>query len=119
DGTRQSVTYAGRVELSKQIIFEPTIQLNWVDLPAGDFRSNLLQGRATYTLSPRSTLGALVQYNSSAHTISSNIRFRWEYTPGSDLFVVYKEGRTTLVPARLTDLQNRTFIVKISRLFRY
>jgi hypothetical protein len=119
DGTRQEARFSGRVEISKQITVEPIISMNWIDLPAGAFKTNLLSARTTYTLSPRSALGALVQYNSSAHTVSANVRFRWEYTPGSDLYIVYTEGRTTLVPDRLADLQNRTFVIKATRLFRY
>ena len=42
---------------------------------------------------------ALVQYNSSATAVSANLRFRWEYQPGSELFVVYNEARDTLNPA--------------------
>ena len=119
NGTKQTLSYAGRVELSKQFTVEPTITLNFVDLPAGKFQNNLWQSRVTYTLSPRSTFGGLVQYNASARTLSTNVRFRWEYVPGSELFVVYNEGRTTAIPDRFADLQNRTFVVKATRLFRY
>jgi hypothetical protein len=119
DGTRHEARFSGRVEISKQVTVEPTLSLNWIDLRAGAFKTNLISARTTYTLSPRSALGALVQYNSGAHTVSSNIRFRWEYVPGSDLFIVYSEGRTTLLPDRLADLQNRAFVVKITRMFRY
>src|SRR5437867_8142203 len=38
--------------------------------------------------------------------LSSNIRFRWEYQPGSDLFFVYSDGRDTL-GAGFPRLQNR------------
>ena len=38
-----------------------------------------------YMLSPRMFISALVQYNSSIRTLSTNARFRWEYQPGSDL----------------------------------
>jgi len=37
--------------------------------------------------------------------------------PGSELFGVYTEGRTTL-PPQGTDLESRGFVVKINRLFR-
>ena len=40
-------------------------------------------------------VSALTQYNSSSHSVSINARFRWEYRPGSDLFVVYSDGRDT------------------------
>jgi hypothetical protein len=119
DGTKQTVSYSGRVELSKQLTLEPTLSLNWVDLPVGSFKTNLIQSKVTFTVSPRTALGVLVQYNSSAHTLSTNVRFRWEYIPGSDLYVVYNEGRTTVIPDRLADLQNRTFVVKLTRLLRY
>ena len=33
-------------------------------------------------------LSALLQYGSADRTFSSNLRFRWEYRPGSELFVV-------------------------------
>ena len=60
----------------------------------------------------------LVQYSSSSSSLSTNLRFRWEYQPGSELFVVYTEGRSTL-PLRGTDLESRGFVVKINRLFRF
>ncbi len=61
---------------------------------------------------------ALVQYNSAADIASANVRFRWEYRPGSDLFVVYSEGRDTTVPGTPT-LSNRSFAVKLTRMFRF
>ena len=61
---------------------------------------------------------AFVQYNSSNQAVSSNVRLRWEYRPGSELFVVYNEERDTLA-RRFPDLANRAFIVKVNRLLRF
>ena len=63
-------------------------------------------------------LSSLVQYNVDAHTVSSSVRLRWEYTGGSELFVVYSDGRNTLGQAG-QGLQNQTFAVKLTRLFRF
>ena len=62
----------------------------------------------------------LVQYNTADDALSSNLRFRWEYSPGSELFIVYTEERDTdpLRPTRIGELRNRGFVVKINRLFR-
>ena len=62
----------------------------------------------------------LVQYNSSNDRWSNNLRLRWEYSPGSELFVVYTEERDldTLRPRRVDGLRNRGFVVKLNRLFR-
>ena len=43
---------------------------------------------------------------------------RWEYTPGSDLYVVYSDGRDTATP-QFPALQNRSFAIKATRLFRF
>ncbi len=121
DGNRQLFSYSGRIDLTPQLGVEPSVSLNFVKLPYGDFTSHVVSTRTTYTLNPRSFVAALVQFNSSTRTVSSNVRFRWEYIPGSDLFFVYNEGRTTdpLEPDRLTALQNRTFVIKVTRMLRY
>jgi hypothetical protein len=117
-GTMTEVSYWGRVDLTSQFSLEPNVAVNWVDLPEGAFTTNLLRLRATYNLTPRSFVGALVQYNSSEDSFTTNIRFRWEYTPGSDLFVVYGDGRDTFsgVPGTI---ETRSFVVKFTRLFRF
>jgi hypothetical protein len=50
--------------------------------------------------------------------VSANVRLRWEYRPGSELFVVFNEQRDTL-STRFPDLVNRAVIVKANRLFRF
>ena len=44
---------------------------------------------------------ALLQYNSSSDSLSANLRLRWEYSPGSELFVVYNEDRNTTRSCRI------------------
>jgi hypothetical protein len=68
-------------------------------------------------MTPRMFISALLQFNSSNHTLSTNARFRWEYQPGSEMFVVYSDGRETLGRG-YPSLQNRAFIVKLNKLFR-
>lgn len=111
----------GRLELSEQLSVEPTISVNWVDTPQGSFRTDLLVSRVTYTFSPRMFFSGLTQYNSATNSVSNNLRLRWEYSPGSELFVVYTEDRDTdpLRPDRFSELRNRGFVVKINRLFRF
>ena len=52
-------------------------------------------------------------------TVSTNARFRWEYQPGSELFVVYSDGRNTRTPGFPPPLQNRSLVVKVTKLFRW
>ena len=116
-GSRQEVSYLGRAELNERFSLEPNISLNWITVPEGDVRAQVSRLRATYTVSPRSFLGALVQYNSAAQLMSANVRFRWEYSPGSDVFVVFSTNRDG--DDGLAGLSDRTLVVKFTRLFRF
>ena len=117
-GHRQEVSYQGRIEVTPKFSIEPRISLNWVDLPEGAFTSNLVSSRVTYTKSPRMLVSGLFQYNSSRGSLSANVRFRWEYEPGSDLFIVYSDGRETGFGG-FPMLLNRTLAVKMTKLFRF
>ncbi len=117
-GTRSEVGFNGRVDMTSQFSLEPRVTLDWIDLPVGRFTTRLAGSRVNFTMTTRMAFSALVQYNSSNAALSSNLRFRWEYQPGSDLFVVYSDGRDTTSP-RFPTLQNRAFVVKMTRLFRF
>jgi hypothetical protein len=107
----------GRVPITNQLSVEPTYSFNDVTLDEGDFTTHLIGSRVTYSMTPLMFVSALIQYNSGINAVSTNARFRWEYRPGSELFVVYNEERNTQTRS-FPALNNRAFIVKINRLFR-
>jgi hypothetical protein len=108
----------GRVNVTPQLSLEPTYLGNWVDLVEGSSTTHLAGSRVTYTVTPEMFVSALVQYNTGINAVSTNVRLRWEYRPGSELFLVLNEQRDTLSP-RFPDLLNRALIVKINRLVRF
>jgi hypothetical protein len=117
-GHRTSVQISrGRVNVSSQLSLEPTYTLNRVTLAEGAFTSHLAGTRITYTMTPSMFASALVQYRSDSRMVSTNARLRWEYQPGSELFVVYNEERDTLGRS-FPSLMNRAIIIKVNRLFR-
>ncbi len=117
-GDRTEVTYSGRVEVTPKFSIEPRLSLSFVELPEGDFTARLIGGRFNLTLSPRTVVSSLIQYNSSSSSLSASLRLRWEYEPGSDLFVVYSDGRQTELGG-FPLLLNRTFAIKLTKLFRF
>ena len=110
----------GRINVVDRFSIEPTIARHAIDLPQGEFTTTLVSTRFNYAFDPRMFFSGLVQYNSSNERWSSNLRLRWEYRPGSELFVVYTEERDVdvLRPMRRDGLRNRGFVVKINRLFQ-
>ena len=108
----------GRIEVTPQFSVEPGVSINRIDLPEGLFTATLATSRVTYTFTLRMFFGGLLQYNSATKSLSTNLRLRWEYQPGSELFVVYNDQRDTTVRGTPL-LENRAFVIKFTRLFRF
>ncbi len=132
DGTIRSLTFGSgnsgfntsRVTVTQRLALEPSFSFTRIERPAGSFTTRLARTRVDYAFSPLMFASALLQYNSADNSFGTNLRFRWEYAPGSELFLVYTDERDTTDPMRATPttirgLKNRAFVVKINRLFRY
>jgi hypothetical protein len=132
DGTIKSITFGAsggnmtpaRIALLKQLAVEPTISFTQIDRPGASFTTRLARTRVDYAFSPLMFASALLQYSSADRAFSTNLRYRWEYAPGSELFLVYTDERDMtpdgFTPApTVRGLRNRAFVVKINKLFRY
>jgi hypothetical protein len=119
NGDRQTISLnSGRIQVTPQVSLEPSFSINWVDLVQGSFTAKVGRTRATYTITPRMFVSGILQYNSAGNSFGSNVRFRWEYRPGSELFVVYTDDFDTEARPNVDSLRSRAFVVKFNRLFR-
>jgi hypothetical protein len=118
DGHKTSaIITTGAVSWPPHLIVEPSYTLNHIELPQGTVNQTLVGPRITYGFTPQAFLSALVQFNGATHTTSANVRLRWEYRPGSELFVVWNEQHDTQRSG--LPLQNRALVVKMNHLWRY
>ena len=120
-GERMSVGFtSARIEILPQLSLEPSVEFNWIDLPEGEFDQHVARARMSYSLNPRMYVSGLVQYSTGSDSFITNLRFRWEWAPGSEIFVVYTEDRDTepLLVDRWSELSNRGLVIKVNRLFR-
>ncbi len=95
------------------------LRLSWtrndIDLPEGAFTTDLASLRVDLDFTTEMSLRSLIQYNSQADRLLANIRFRYIYVPGSDLYIVYNE--TQLVEQ--SGLLDRTIVIKVIHLLRF
>ncbi len=84
-----------------------------INLPEGEFVTNLVGTRFNYSFTPLINFQSLIQYNDAANNWAGNFRFGWLNTAGTGLFVVFNNTRALegLGPI------NRSFIVKYTRQF--
>jgi hypothetical protein len=101
---RPDYHFATEVDWSREIL----------DLPSGDFKTNLVTTRMNYSFTPKMFLDALIQYNSTVKEFASNLRFNFIYQPLSDLFLVYNERRSST-----GDVLDRALILKLTYIFDF
>jgi hypothetical protein len=116
-GRVAEATYKGRLDLLRSVTVEPSVSFNRVTMPWASFWVNVVGVRGVLALSPRSVVSGLVQYRSADRSLGASARWRWEYAPGSELFVVVSEGRDTALGH--DTVRNRSFVVKMTRLMRF
>ena len=85
---------------------------NQVELAEGEFDVTLAAVRAGYFFTPRVSLQSLVQYATQRNMWSANVRFGWQQTAGTGLFIVYNDAQGIQT---LEGPLYRSLIVKYSR----
>lgn len=88
---------------------------NDLRLPGGEFVTNLLRLRTSYSFTTRMFFQALVQYNDRANLWSSNLRFGLLSDANTGLFVVYNDIQE--IGPTLSPGAGRTLTLKYSYLF--
>ncbi len=100
-----------------QLRLSPALEYDDVRVPGGDVESLIARLYVSYYFSPELTTRAAVQYSSLYEEFVANFRVRWIYTPGSEAWFVYDEGRQfgPLDPS----LRDRAVIVKVVHNFHF
>jgi hypothetical protein len=113
EGDRQSYSAFLSLNLSKHFKIHPGFIKE--DLPAGSFDANFVQTIIECALSKKAFVNALLQWNDDSEEISTNIRFNYEYRPGSDIYLVYNELRGTSDQG----VKEQAIVLKITRLWSF
>lgn len=113
-GTRVDLTPSVTARLGETFNATLSWSRNDIDLPWGDFVTNLLRFRMSYSFTPNVFVQGLMQYNDRAELWSTNLRFGWHQKGSSGLFVVYNDTRG--LPDSTLLRPDRSVVVKISRL---
>jgi hypothetical protein len=115
DGRRKSVSGAFAWHPNAHLGVDLSYSRNRVNLPLGNFTTELVGSRIVYGFNARAFLNAFIQYNADTRQVSSNIRFDFIHHPLSHLYIVYNDRRDTLSG----QLLERALILKLTNLFNF
>ena len=114
-GKSKTLDFSGGFRPTSSLSGEIYLEYNDVDLPQGNFVNHILRTKLTYSFSVRLFLMSLIQWNGDTDDVSVNMRLRFIYRPGSDLYIVYNERR--FVEGMGSGIQDRSIAVKFNYLF--
>jgi hypothetical protein len=101
---------------SPLVTLEGLWERNIGELPWGDFDQTLLGARVRFNFSPDVQLTSFIQYDDESGSVGTNTRFRWNFRPEGDLFVIYNHTVSDLVERWRRD--SDALIVKLQYMFR-
>ncbi len=115
-GDKQTARLSGGLLFGRTLLIEPNYTRNRITLPDRQpYVTNTLNLRVSQSFSPNLFVKAFFQYNDERRTASANFLFWYIYRPGSDLYVVYNDGREIDPPGlHFIRPRNRSVQVKMT-----
>ncbi len=106
-----------QVKFRLQETFSADLNWQWndIDLPGGDFVTNLARLRLNYSFTPKMFLQSLIQYNDRDDLWSMNLRYGWLQSANAGLFLVYNDSRG--IESMRDTISDRSVLLKFSWLF--
>jgi hypothetical protein len=97
DGRRAQVIMTPTWNLSRYLELGADYQMSLLRFPDRDQQANIhvARLRVRSALNARTSGNAFVQYNSTADRLDFNVRLRYAFAEGTDLWLVYNEGLDT------------------------
>jgi hypothetical protein len=128
-GKIRTVELGGGLRSSFRYLLSARYIRNDVELPVGDFATDLAILQFTYSFTPKSYVQSLIQYNSANNQFGVNIRLAMIRIANTGLFVVYKSRFDTLglhpdedpgiLPTPYRRTLNRALLAKFTYLFDF
>ena len=115
DGRRIELRIAPQIKVSEALSFDVAYALDQVNLPFGDFTSQVINTRANYSFSNQWLTSTTVQYSSLDDFVNFRFRLNYIYRPGDDIFFIYNEGRN--IGDLESGLVGRSILLKWTRSF--
>ena len=119
DGWRDMIWFTPRWSVSRHFNLSLEYSLNRVRFPERDqrFDAHVVRLRVESAFNTKFSINGFIQYNSISDHISPNIRFRYNFREGNDLWLVYNEGFNTArheAEPVLPVTDNRTVMMKFT-----
>ena len=122
DGWQVNYTFAPTWNVSRNLELGADYQIAWATFPDldQDFVVHVPRLKVQVALDTKLSASAFIQYNTATDLLTPNVRVRYNFREGNDLWLVYNEGLNTdrnVVVPRLPFTDTRTVLLKYTYTF--
>ena len=122
-GDITAFSFTGGVRKGQNLTWTLGWSRNFIDLPVGEFHTDLASLRFNWSITPKSYFQTLSQYSNRTNRMTHNFRLGLLSTSSTGLFVVYNTGmlmRDYMDPHSVERrLESQAFFVKLNYLLDY
>ncbi len=123
NGSLRGISTGVTLRPNPGIAFSLDVEHNDVDLPQGDFSTDVYQLESDWNPSPWVSATTQLQYDDVSKIVGLFVRLRWIVTPGSDIFFVYTHNWQNASLGLLDDRElvtlSRGAAVKVNYSYRF
>lgn len=124
DGNKITLNIGPTWNASGHLELGATYTLNEINFPdrGQGFTSHVLQLRSLYSLDKHFSAQTFVQFNNTRDVILANVRLRYNFAEGNDLWLVYNDGLNTnrgRFEPELPISDTRTILLKYTYTFKF
>jgi len=94
-GTRTDYVAAIELRPNPHLFASLEYELNAIRLDEGSFNVEIVQSRINFLFTPDISWSNTIQWDNRSRLAGINSRLRWEFEPGSEMFIVYNETLDT------------------------
>jgi hypothetical protein len=106
--------------LNRFFEIRPGYETEFFRLPTGDLEIHIVTLDSVVNITPEMQFAVEVQWDNISEAFTFSGRYRWEYSPGNELFVGV--GQTAILPRlRFRDFEAQTSLltVRLGRTFQF
>ena len=111
-GTKQTVTLQGDIRQSRYVSFNPSYEVNDVELREGAFRTHLVGLRANVSFSTSLLTSIYAQYNSAGQLAATQVRLNYIFRTIDNVYLVFND--THFTEGVFEGKANRSLVAKVT-----
>lgn len=97
--------------------FGSLYRVQFIDMPTGAVNVHVFSLDAAVIFTPDMSLALETQWDNISEAVALSLRYRWEYSPGNEVFVAL--GQTGTVPGERFVAQSSIFSIRLGRTFQF